>query len=44
MSVNPKQWHVGLASYKEVGLIPAEDLRAQGVVTCRTKLLLSTER
>jgi 3-hydroxyisobutyrate dehydrogenase-like beta-hydroxyacid dehydrogenase len=31
MTVNPKQWHVGLIGYGEVGRILAEDLRAQGV-------------
>ena len=29
--LNPKQWHVGLVGYGEVGRILAEDLRAQGV-------------
>jgi 3-hydroxyisobutyrate dehydrogenase-like beta-hydroxyacid dehydrogenase len=31
MTIDPKQWHVGLVGYGEVGRILAEDLRAQGV-------------
>jgi 3-hydroxyisobutyrate dehydrogenase-like beta-hydroxyacid dehydrogenase len=31
MSIAPKEWHVGLVGYGEVGCILAEDLRAQGV-------------
>jgi 3-hydroxyisobutyrate dehydrogenase-like beta-hydroxyacid dehydrogenase len=31
MTNDPKQWHVGLVGYGEVGRILAEDLRAQGV-------------
>jgi 3-hydroxyisobutyrate dehydrogenase-like beta-hydroxyacid dehydrogenase len=31
MAVNPKQWHVGLVGYGEVGRILAEDLRARQV-------------
>jgi len=31
MSVDPKQWTIGLVGYGEVGRILAEDLRAQGV-------------
>jgi len=30
-AVDPRQWHVGLVGYGEVGRILAEDLRAQGV-------------
>ena len=31
MTMDPKQWHVGLVGYGEVGRILAEDLRQQGV-------------
>jgi 3-hydroxyisobutyrate dehydrogenase-like beta-hydroxyacid dehydrogenase len=31
MSVDPKQWHIGLVGYGEVGRILAEDLRKQDV-------------
>jgi len=31
MNVDPKQWHVGLVGYGEVGRILAEDLRSQGI-------------
>ncbi len=31
MTIDPKQWHVGLVGYGEVGRILAEDLGAQGV-------------
>jgi 3-hydroxyisobutyrate dehydrogenase-like beta-hydroxyacid dehydrogenase len=31
MATDPKQWHVGLVGYGEVGRILAEDLRKQGV-------------
>ena len=41
MSPDPKQWHVGLVGYGEVGRILAEDLRAQGVVVSAYDLKLS---
>ena len=38
--MDPKQWHIGLVGYGEVGRILAEDLRQQGVrvSTCDVKL------
>jgi len=38
--MNPRQWHIGLVGYGEVGRILAEDLRAQGlaVSACDLKL------
>ena len=39
----PKQWHIGLVGYGEVGRILAEDLRAQGVAVSAYDLKLGTE-
>ena len=39
----PKQWHIGLVGYGEVGRILAEDLRAQGVEVSAYNLKLGTE-
>ena len=40
MASDPKQWHVGLVGYGEVGRILAEDLRAQGVAVSAYDLKL----
>jgi 3-hydroxyisobutyrate dehydrogenase-like beta-hydroxyacid dehydrogenase len=40
MRPEPKQWHVGLVGYGEVGRILAEDLRAQGVAVSAYDLKL----
>ncbi len=39
--IDPKQWHVGLVGYGEVGRILAEDLRSQGVQVSAYDLKLS---
>jgi 3-hydroxyisobutyrate dehydrogenase-like beta-hydroxyacid dehydrogenase len=44
MSPEPKQWHVGLVGYGEVGRILAEDLRAQGVAVSAYDLKLDGPR
>lgn len=38
--MNPKQWHIGLVGYGEVGRILAEDLRAQDVAVSACDLKL----
>lgn len=43
MNTDPKQWHIGLVGYGEVGRILAEDLRAQGVKVCAHDLKLASE-
>ena len=43
MTVDPKQWQVGLVGYGEVGRILAEDLRAQGVAVAACDLKLDFE-
>lgn len=40
MNNDPKQWHVGLVGYGEVGRILAEDLRAQGMAVSAYDLKL----
>ena len=43
MNTDPKQWHIGLVGYGEVGRTLAEDLRAQGVTVSAHDLKLHTE-
>lgn len=43
MHTDPKQWHVGLVGYGEVGRILAEDLRKQGVKVSAHDLKLKSE-
>ncbi|WP_407150836.1 DUF1932 domain-containing protein [Bradyrhizobium sp. ORS 86] len=40
---DPRQWHVGLLGYGEVGRILAEDLRKQGVKVCAYDIKLASE-
>jgi 3-hydroxyisobutyrate dehydrogenase-like beta-hydroxyacid dehydrogenase len=42
MTADPKQWHVGLVGYGEVGRILAEDLRARGQAVSAYDLKLDT--
>ena len=44
MNRDPRQWHVGLVGYGEVGRILAEDLRAQGVKVSAYDLKLATKQ
>jgi len=41
MTPDPKQWHIGLVGYGEVGRILAEDLRAQGLTVSAFDLKLA---
>lgn len=41
MTPDPKQWHIGLVGYGEVGRILAEDLRAQGLTVSAYDLKLA---
>jgi 3-hydroxyisobutyrate dehydrogenase-like beta-hydroxyacid dehydrogenase len=43
MSTNPRQWHIGLIGYGEVGRILAEDLRPQGIAVSAYDLKLGSE-
>jgi 3-hydroxyisobutyrate dehydrogenase-like beta-hydroxyacid dehydrogenase len=43
MNTDPKQWHIGLVGYGEVGRILAEDLRQQGVRVSAHDLKLKSE-
>ncbi|MBX3626724.1 MAG: NAD(P)-dependent oxidoreductase [Rhizobacter sp.] len=43
MNTDPKQWHIGLVGYGEVGRILAEDLRAQGVKVSAHDVKLKSE-
>ena len=40
---SPKQWHIGLVGYGEVGRILAEDLRAQGIAVSAFDIKLDGE-
>ena len=39
---DPRQWHIGLVGYGEVGRILAEDLRAQGIAVSACDVKLGT--
>jgi 3-hydroxyisobutyrate dehydrogenase-like beta-hydroxyacid dehydrogenase len=43
MSAAPRQWHLGLVGYGEVGRILAEDLRAQGVAVSACDIKLDSD-
>jgi 3-hydroxyisobutyrate dehydrogenase-like beta-hydroxyacid dehydrogenase len=44
MSINPKQWNVGLVGYGEVGRILAEDLRSQDIRVSAYDLKLRSDQ
>ena len=44
LSSDPKQWHVGLIGYGEVGRILAEDLRQQDVRVCAYDIKLRSDQ